>query len=199
MTCWTCCMKLLVALQACTVIVCHIAPPTGCKMSCNKLHFRMPSQWNKQKVGIKQSEFSCARNIITSSPHQMKMTGERPHVSLSKPPFSCPFNSRTHLLTHAHPIAHKRLHYREAWLSLHNLCMKTANILGGGSGNHPAATSSEKQSNLKALRTKCDIHDLDSRGSRAKPPCHNLADVIPIQTKRRGSEVRSGERVPDLK
>lgn len=59
-----------------------------------------------------------------------------------------------------------------------------------GVGNHPAATSSEKWSNLKALRTKCDIHDLDC-SSRAEPRCHHPAGVTPVQTEE--ADERAGE------
>lgn len=91
--------------------------------------------------------------------------------------------------THTHMNTHGWI--TDNWDCLCSTCAWKQLIFYQGVRNHPAATSSEKWSNLKALRTKCDIHDLDSSSSRAEPPCHNRADVIPIQTEGRGSEVKS--------
>lgn len=132
--------------------------------------------------------------ITINSPHKWKKTENDPIY----PPTTVPLlsfldqtQSWTHTLEHTRTHTHSWI--TDNWDCLCSTCAWKQLIFYEGVRNHPAATSSEKWSNLKALRTKCDIHDLDSSSSRAEPPCHNWADVTPIQTKGRGSEVKSGE------
>lgn len=88
-------------------------------------------------------------------------------------PLPCPFNTQTQLtIFNAHKHTQGWITDNRGCLSPCSTCAWKQLIFYPGVRNHPAATSSEKWSNLKALLSECDIHDLDSSGSRAKPPCH---------------------------